>query len=503
MIRFCTNVFGPNGARLVASLVLATGVLAPCLGQDAVRDAVVKIHTTRRPPDFVRPWSKARPQEISGSGAVISGERIVTNAHVVEYASSVYVQAHQSSQRKKAEVLAVSPEMDLAVITVRDKSFFEGRPALELAAEIPKLKDVVTAYGYPIGGEQLSITEGIVSRVESVSYALDGFGLRIQVDAALNPGNSGGPALGAGKIMGLVFSGMRNADNIGYLIPAEEVQTFLDDVEDGNYDGKVRLYGRFQTVENDALRQKLHLSEEQGGMMVTEPVSDEQDYPLREFDVITRVGDYALDRQGNIQVDDDLKLTFHYAVPKVAKDDKVSLGIWRDGKELEVLVPVAAHRELLIKPLRGSYPNYFVFGPLLFTPASQDLIARLKGPGQSMLAVRESPLLARRLDRPSFEGEEIVVLGPRLFPHRVTEGYDPQFFAVVDDINDQKVKNLRHVVEILRDLEDEFITIRLAGSYETLMFRRDEIEDAMEEILEDEGIRSQYSDELRAVWENN
>ena len=198
MQRQISSVLGLLFCLIVTNLVC---------GQEEIRDAVVKIHTTRRPPDFLRPWTKASPQKVSGSGAVIAGNMILTNAHVVSYQSSVYVQAHQSSKRKKAKVLGVSPEMDLAVLTIEDDSFFEDRPALELTNEIPKLKDVVNVYGYPIGGEQISITEGIVSRIESVSYALDGFGLRIQVDAALNPGNSGGPAITDGKILGLVFSG--------------------------------------------------------------------------------------------------------------------------------------------------------------------------------------------------------------------------------------------------------------------------------------------------------
>lgn len=469
--------------------------------QSEVRGAVVKIHTTRRAPDFIRPWTKAQAQKVSGTGVIISGNRILTNAHVVRYESSIYVQGHQSSKREKAKVLAVSHAMDLALITVEDEEFFSDRPALEIEKDIPNLKDVVTVYGFPIGGEQMSITEGIVSRIESVSYALDGFGLRIQVDAALNPGNSGGPAIADGKILGLVFSGIANAENIGYLIPAEEVDTFLDDIEDGVYDGKPRLFGQFQTVENDGLRERLNLPADQGGMMVTRPESSESDYPLKEFDVITHVGEFELDRQGNIQVEEDLKLTFHYAVPKLAKDGKVALSILRNGEELDVTVPVRARRNWLVKPLRGTYPSYFVHGPMLFTTASQDLLARLKGAGEMMLNLRESPLVRRRFDRPRFEGEELVILGARLFPNRLTEGYDPQSFAVVTKVNDAEIKNLKHLVETIRDLEDEYITVRLGGNYETLVFKREELEEVSEQTLEDEGIRSQYSQDLKEVWD--
>ena len=467
---------------------------------DQIRNSVVKIHTTQRPPDFLRPWSKGT-RETSGSGAIIEGNRILTNAHVVQYASRLYVQGHQSSKREPAEVEFVAHGMDLAIIKVKDEEFFKDRKPIDLAKGLPNLKDTVNAYGYPIGGEQLSITEGIISRIECTSFYYEGFGLRIQVDAALNPGNSGGPAIANGKIIGLVFSGVPDAENIGYLIPAEEIQTFLADIADGKYDGKPRLFDEFQTVENRGLREKLGLGSDKGGMMVTRTKNRDETYPLKSFDVITKIGDYELDRQGQIQVNDDLRLTFHYMVPKLANDGKVSVTLMRDGKESEVEIPVQINREYLIPPLKGSYPSHFVYGPMLFTTASQDLLSRLGGAGRGMLAARKNPLFSRLFDAPSFPGEELVVLGPRLFPHPTSEGYDPQTFAVVSKVNKVPIKSLSHLVETMRDLEDEYVIVELNGTYETLVFRRDELEQTTQEILEDEGIRMQLSSDLEELWE--
>ena len=154
---------------------------------------------------------------------IIEGKRILTAAHVVLYASQILVQANQSTEKVPASVVAVAPGMDLAVIKVESPSFFEGRPAVPLAADIPALKQTVSVYGYPIGGEQLSVTQGIVSRIEFASLNYPASGLRIQIDAALNPGNSGGPAVANGKIVGLVFSKITRAENIGYLVAAEEI----------------------------------------------------------------------------------------------------------------------------------------------------------------------------------------------------------------------------------------------------------------------------------------
>ena len=175
------------------------------------------------------------------------------------YASRILVQANQSTERIPATVEAIAPGIDLAVLKLSNEAIFDTRPPLPLDDSLPKIKNTVNAYGFPVGGEQLSVTEGIISRVEYVSYADTEVGMRIQVDAALNPGNSGGPAVANGKIVGLVFSVIANADNIGYLIPVDEIRMFLDDIEDGKYEGKPKLLDNMQTVENKALRDKLGL----------------------------------------------------------------------------------------------------------------------------------------------------------------------------------------------------------------------------------------------------
>ena len=83
-----------------------------------------------RYPDLVRPWAKQSPREASGTGVVIEGKRILTNAHVVLYASQLFVETSQSGDKRAATVESVSPGMDLAVLKLEDESFFEGRTPL-------------------------------------------------------------------------------------------------------------------------------------------------------------------------------------------------------------------------------------------------------------------------------------------------------------------------------------------------------------------------------------
>ena len=234
---------------LALGCLLTSLVMAPAVAGDddeakesALRESIVKISATMRAPDPLHPWSKQGPREGSGTGVVIEGKRILTNAHVVLYASQLFVESYQSSDKLVATVESISPGIDLAVLKLEDESFFEKRPPLPRTHELPAVKDSVLAYGYPQGGTSLSITKGIVSRIEFAPYGENTAGVRVQVDAAINPGNSGGPAIVDGQVVGLIFSRLSAADNIGYIIPSEEIDLFLEDVEDGKYGGKPAMH---------------------------------------------------------------------------------------------------------------------------------------------------------------------------------------------------------------------------------------------------------------------
>src|SRR4030095_3754962 len=393
----------------------ATGFIAICLfillpswlqAQDSIRDLVVKIHAVHQTPDLLRPWTKNSPQQIKGSGVVIDGKRILTNAHVVKYASQIYVQPNQSSSYIPARVEAMTPGMDLAVLKLDDESFFEKRGALPFAQELPRVKDNVNVYGYPTGGTELSVTQGIVSRIEYTDYYYQATGLRIQVEAALNFGNSGGPAVSDGKLVGLVFSLIQNAQNIGYLIPVEEIQLFLKDVADGVYDEKPQLNDLVQTVENDALRQRLGLPKGINGVMVAQPYQDSPGYPLQEWDVITKIGDMPIDADGKVSIRYDLRLSASYLVQKFAQKGLLPLTIYRDGRLIQVSLPVRYQRDLVIPFLMDKNPRYFIFGPFVFSQTTQDYLERLGNQPPPSLGRSPSPLVTRRFAKPPFEKEE-------------------------------------------------------------------------------------------------
>ncbi len=487
------------------ALVSAVAALAapPDAEADAIENAVVKVFATTLRPDPFKPWTRQAPREVSGTGVIIEGHRILTNAHVVGYASQVQVQANQSGEKVSARVAAIAPGIDLAVLRLEDEALFATRPPIARTSALPDVKEPVLAYGYPTGGASLSITKGIISRIEFVDYNLPVSGLRIQIDAALNPGNSGGPAVSADKMIGLSFSALGGAQNISYIIPNEEIDIFLADVADGKYDGKPAIYDEFQKLENVALRSFLNLDRSIAGVVVKEPYGTEPGYPLKRWDVITRIGDARIDEEGMIRLGDHLRVRFQYLVQRLAKQGTVPLTLVRGGREMMVELPVHRTRPMLIDDLRGAYPPYFVFGPLVFSIVTTQLVDVIAGNPHwlNQLSLRGSPIVTRRGDRPDAQRENLVVVSSPFFPHKLAKGYKNPFGLVVDTLNGRPVKSLSHLVELLRDSKDELIRIEFFGhDVEALVLPRRECLEATEQILVDNGVRARGSADTLAVW---
>jgi S1-C subfamily serine protease len=472
----------------------------------AIEDSVVKVFSTLRLPDLYKPWTKQSPEDVTGSGVVIEGKRILTNAHVVRHASQVQIQANQAGDKIFATVEAMAPDMDLAVLKLEDEKFFDTHPALPRAKTLPGVKDMVLAYGYPEGGNSLSITKGIVSRVEFAYYHFPIAGLRIQIDAAINPGNSGGPAVVGDKMIGLTFSRLAEADNIGYIIPSEEIDLFLDGVARSHYEGKPGLYDELQTLENPALRSFLKLDPSVHGMVVGKPYRAEAAYPLKTWDVITKIGDLPVDDQGMIKLGDQLRLSFLYEVQLLAKNGKVPLTVVRHSREMNLEQPVSPDYPKLIPALGDGYPSYFIYGPMVFSEATEDYLdgwARTKY-GSSFLtrlSALGNPLVTRMDDQPQFDGERLVVVASPFFPHKLAQGYSSPMSEVIRSINGIRIKNLAHLVAVLRDCQAEFVTVEFdARLSETMVFPRAQMVAATDDILTDNGVRAQGSADMLGIW---
>jgi len=161
-----------------------------------------------------------------GTGLVVGQGRIVTNAHVVGTDSEVAVETNHGTVFH-ASILRSEVPHDLALLSA-DQADIKWFPAkMVMSSRTPRIGSAVFVIGHPVG-LGWTLTEGVVSGTR-IAGEVGQFEL-LQIDAAVSPGNSGGPALDAnGQWLGLVSSKLvgPGLENISFVIPAKEVRAFL------------------------------------------------------------------------------------------------------------------------------------------------------------------------------------------------------------------------------------------------------------------------------------
>src|ERR1041384_7451930 len=223
---------------------------------ETLRRSVVKLFTVLKEPNYYQPWDLEYQKTSGGSACIVPGNRILTNAHVVSH--HLYIQALKPGDPRKytARVLHVDHDTETALLTVDDPQFFDSTVPVRFG-ELPFRNARVAVYGFPMGGNELCITAGIVSRIEVRSYThSQRHLLALQTDAAINPGNSGGPVFMNDELIGIAFQSYKQKDleKSGYVVPIPIIRHLFDDLEDGAITGVPDLGVYTQKIENDAMR---------------------------------------------------------------------------------------------------------------------------------------------------------------------------------------------------------------------------------------------------------
>jgi S1-C subfamily serine protease len=437
----------------------------------AVERSIVKIYTTQAAPDYFTPWRLLTPSQSSGSGSVIVGNRILTNAHVVADASYVQVQKHNDANRYTARVVFVSHSSDLAIVTVDDPNFFTDLEPLDIG-EMPGAQEEVYVFGYPMGGRTLSITKGILSRVEQQVYAHSGdFLLAGQIDAAINPGNSGGPVIVDQKIVGVVMqanSGGR-AENLGYFVPPDIIQHVLTDAEDGVYDGFPDLGFRTQDLESPAAKDAYGLSEAQTGVLVIKVFEDSPASGiLQENDIVTKIAGFPVAGDSTITVNPELQTNYKYAIDLRQIGDSIEIEFSRNGKLMtEKLVAQKRQQSysLVKQEAFDEIPEYYIYGGVLFVPLNMNLIMRW-GPDWNRTA--PVALLQARSEWSSPEKRELVV-ALQVLASDVNLGYHDLRNWVVDTVNGEPIRDFTQFTHKLHDNTESHVVFRNGSGYQVVV----------------------------------
>jgi S1-C subfamily serine protease len=455
-----------------------------------VKNSVIKIYTTAVVPDFEAPWQSLSPMQKTGSGAVIAKNRILTNAHVVADAKYIQVQKNNDPKKYVAEVSFISHYADLAILKVKDLTFFQDLKPLAIGG-LPEPYQEVAVFGYPIGGETLSITKGILSRIEQKTYVHGSSTLLAgQIDAAINPGNSGGPVIVDTKIVGIVMQALNSTitTNLGYFIPPNIIEHVLADSEDGKNDGFPELGFRTQNLENSAAKETYGLSKDQNGVLVVKVFEESAAAnKLQKNDVILKIDGYEISGNGMINYSDTLKIDYKHAIDLHYVGDKVEITYLRDGKIQKTSLTAQKSEKrysLVAPPLFDQVSPYYIYGGIVFVPIDSTLF-RYSG--------RTPPLDNTEMWESPDKKELVAVL--EVLPANVNFGYHNIKLWLVNSVNGQPVKDFSQFAALLKDNKAKNVIFENENGYQ-IVINHQEAMKSEAEIFKLYKIPARYSDGL-------
>jgi len=437
-----------------------------------IRKSVFKISTESQDFQPRRPWKMKKAERSTGTGFLIAGGRIMTNAHVVANGKYITVLKDGAERSTLAYVEFVAHDCDLAILKVKDEEYIKGITPLEFG-ELPSLQSPVETVGYARGGDQVSVTKGIVSRISFRRYVHSAAHqhLLIQVDSAINPGNSGGVA--EGKVIGVAFQSYSDAENTGYAIPASVARRFLRDVEDKTYDGHPDDGITIQSgvIANSGVAALHKVPSGQGGVKVVHVAArSPADGVIKVGDIITHVNGMAIGADGRIEFQGE-RIDVGFPFDMLQLGENLTYRVIRDGTSSDVKLTAGKFSPAYngANSFSKSAP-YLVFGGVVFTVMSRNVLTTW---GERWF--EKAPLSFRYAHQYSrydlaFEGRDEVVLLLGVLPHAANRDMVTSEYGVVDTVDGAKVKSLKELKRMLTEASGNFIRMQLMHEVEPLVF---------------------------------
>ncbi len=448
-------------------------------------ESIVRIEASFLIPDYRTPWHAGQPTGGSGTGWMVGKNKFITNAHVISNSTKLVIRLMDSPEPFEARILFIAHDCDLAMIEAVNPKPFEKLKPLQVGG-VPKLNTEVTVVGYPIGGERVSVTRGVVSRIDFQGYSHSGIDqhLAIQIDAAINPGNSGGPVLQENKVVGVAFQGYSGAvaQNVGYMIPTPVIGRFLKDVSDGHYDHYTDIAVSHFPIENPAQIKALKLEDNGMGVMVSRAESaGAASGKLNTGDVILAIDGNPVFNNGLIKVDGEM-MDMNEIVERKFAGDNITLDILRDGKKEKV--DITLKRFLPYLTMGEQYnqrPRYVLFAGMLFQPMDRNLME-----AHSIRDPLVSYTFDNYLSKEIYKERPEVVILTSILPDEVNSYLQGFQQSIVDEVNGVKIKTLKDVAEALKKTEGDgkFIVIKLLEKNRPLVLKRELAEAAHKHIMD-------------------
>ena len=467
--------------------------------EENIAGAVVKIYAVYNSHNYYEPWQMAGQRRRYGSGCIIAGNRILTSAHLVADCTFLQVKRAREAKKYMAEVEVVAHDCDLAILQVKDDSFFSDIKPLALG-DLAEIRDRINVYGFPVGGDEMSITEGVVSRIEHINYThSNAYLLACQIDASINPGNSGGPVLKNGKIIGVAFQAFQagQGENIGYMVAVPVIRQFIDDIKDAYCDGIPDLGFRWQRMENPDLRLKYGMAEKQTGVLVNEIyLGSPGEGIIKPGDIILSVNGHNIENDGTVDFRKGERTSFRYYVQKKQINDTLPLEILREDEVIRIQTKLSMNINtwrLIPHKQYNKAPTYYIIGGLVFESLTQNFLMEW---GRSWKSRAPRNLVNYYYNGKRSEGRKEIVVLVKVLADEINAGYHELVNKVISYANNRRISTIRDLTHAIENHEGRYHTL-VDERGMRIVVEKKKVDENNQKILDKYKIISDRSEDLQ------
>lgn len=434
--------------------------------QSMTRDTVAQVIAQVAQVDLLEPYKTPNQGQVSGSAFFINEQgELITNAHVVNQAKAVFIQIPSLGKRRlEVDVIGISPDRDLALLRLKPE---ELQLIKETLGKVPMLQfgnsdkvsraEEIMALGYPLGQQSLKSTTGVVSGREQI-----GGKYMIQISTPINPGSSGGPSINrCGEVIGVNTAGIMPAQNVNYIIPSNEVQLFIAQLNQLPDDhGKIKFLRKpilgvmYNNATDDLAR--FFGNPCPGGLYIVETLTGSPLYKagVRSGDMMYEINGHKLDVFGDMSMpwmEDKMSITDY--VSGLMLGDTINIKVYRKGKELEISFQLDFSDQNGVRQIYPGYEpiDYEIIGGMVIMPMSLNHV-------QLMLPV--APELSRYAE-PKMQIEPALIITHVMPDSAVTRARSIGLGAVLTEVNGVSVKTLDDLRKALsKSVKDDTVTIK-------------------------------------------
>ena len=470
--------------------------IKPINASDSIKNSVLKVYSTFMTYDYDMPWNTWMQDTVQGSAFIINDKRILTSAHLVADQIFVQVRKFGEAEKFKAEVEEVSHDRDLAILSIKDDSFFNNTKPIKIG-NLVDTGDEVTTFGYPQGGDKLTSTSGIVSRVEHIKYKHSRAKLLAsQVDASMNQGSSGGPVINNGQLVGVAFMGAEG-DSINYMVPTPVITHFLKDIKNDSPDGIPTLGIQTQKIESPYIKAKLGMDDDLSGILINNiyfdsPAKDK----LKTGDVLLSIAGQNIASDGTIEFRKDERTYFEYPIQKKYINDYANVKILRDQdiKNVQIQLTKSINFQRLVPYQQYDVaPTYYILGGLVFAPLTENYLQTWGKP-----PYKDAPCNLRYFfehGNKNANQKQIIVL-TKVLADDVNVGYHGMKDRIITTVNNNEISSMIDLVKSFEQNKSKYNIIKMKSGNEIILNRYD-VESSKKRILNRFNIDFGRSDDLK------